>query len=175
MLLIIDGYNLIFANHNLPSTPKSLEKARRNLIQMLGQYNHKKQRKYQIIIVFDGRDQVISKQVEQEAGTPIEIIFSPNDLTADMVIKDLAAKNKHQKNITVITSDNELNQHLQPAGVYTIKSLDFIDEVKKTIGIPPYTKEQITEPKEKITGVNDEHQVRAWLELFGFTEKDSKK
>ncbi|MEK7449106.1 MAG: NYN domain-containing protein [Planctomycetota bacterium] len=164
MLLIIDGYNLIFAYQNLPDTPKSLEKARDNLLQVLTKYNLRRQ--YQIIVVFDGRESYTHKQTGLKIVANIEVIFSARGVTADTVISDIVIRHQQPKNITVVTEDRSLARAVLSNGAKTFKSGDFIDELRPTTPQP----EMINEPQEKISGVADKHQVEAWLKLFGVEE-----
>ncbi|MFH0888849.1 MAG: NYN domain-containing protein [Planctomycetota bacterium] len=161
MILIIDGYNLIFSdlwkksnwnNKNseseMDSKPQGfLEQARDNLITRLKSYNIK--RRFQIIVIFDG-DESIGYQSHQKESPNIEIIFSTKKSKADNLIIDIVENKIHNKNnqgIRVVTSDRLLalrclrirsapfvsigTQTIKQSGVQIMPANEFINELFK--------------------------------------------
>jgi predicted RNA-binding protein with PIN domain len=189
MILIIDGYNLIFstlwkksiqnnknsANDKSPDTSDSLEEMRNNLISRLKSYNIK--RRFNIIIVFDG-DESIGYQSHQKQSPYIEIIFSTKKTKADNLIIDLVSdysnyETPNQSPIHVVTSDRLLAHAVNKSGVQIKSANEFTKELFKishvkhnaivndtTIGT---TSEY--EPIEKLIGLQPS-EVNGWLKVF---------
>ncbi|MFH1232049.1 MAG: NYN domain-containing protein [Planctomycetota bacterium] len=193
MILIIDGYNLIFSdlwgksvrdNKNsdgdIGSKPTDfLEKARDNLIAQLKSYNTK--RRLKIIVIFDGNES-IGYQSHQKESPNIEIIFSTKESKADNLIIDIVSYYKedaaHNK-IRVVTSDRLLAQMTKQSGVQIIPVNEFIKELLKTNQIRHHsisagTKADMAsedEPIEKFIGLRPS-EVEGWLKVF---DKDKQK
>lgn len=169
MILIIDGYNLLFApahqahgaleNKQADFKQTVLEKAREKLIHLIKLYNQ--HRKYKIILVFDGANPSRSTQ----RSSQIEIIFSGAEEKADEVIIELARRQTNPRQVTVVTSDRHIKQHLKPIGVETIDSSDFIKEL--IISSPRSKKaETFTQSKMKLFGISAD-EAKGWLKIFG--------
>jgi predicted RNA-binding protein with PIN domain len=182
MKLIIDGYNLIFAERDLPASPNALERARNELIYLLTHYNLKKS--YQIIVVFDGDSRfnwfnthyIIPNPVQtrQARACPgIEIHFSASDSSADDLIKKMIYSYTHPgleswsrkrvvQDAQVVTSDRELIRTANKMGITTIDSRDFLHELRDS-----FQPDLETPDSSKPSGV-PEHQVGQWMKVFGF-------
>ena len=151
--LIIDAYNLIHRSSDLKKILRSnLEQAREQLLNKLIAF--KKGKKIKITVVFDG-SQVGQPSNLQRSGLQIHYSVPPRN--ADEVIKILIQKKKNPRNLTVISSDNEVLGFARTSRANVMKSEDF------------YKKYLIFEEKFK---ANENHQqmtkaeLENWLDLF---------
>lgn len=123
--IVIDGYNLIrqvagLARHE----NESLEKARSVLVGLVSSY--KKIKGHKVTVVFDGvlnLSEFANAFVEQG----VRIIFSPETLSADAVIKNMV--DKEGARITVVTSDRDILSHAERHGAGTISSPEFYERL----------------------------------------------
>lgn len=101
--LIVDGYNIIGAWPELQKLKEeNLEYARARLIEILSVHAALSKRK--VILVFDAY-QVKKNSGSREMIQGIEVIYTKENVTADMAIERLTAQiPKHQK-VFVATSD----------------------------------------------------------------------
>lgn len=119
ILILLDGYNLLnklqtgycgnkqFSSEDLVNTLKTLSQ-NQTLIEFW--------------IVFDGVKDNVYRQDQN-----LKIIFSPQNSTADQVIKNLFLQQREQfENVAVITSDKNLYNSLETMGCISIRSERFI-------------------------------------------------
>jgi predicted RNA-binding protein with PIN domain len=180
MLLIIDGYNLIFAGLFYPQSSLKTDKinfkskdfllkTRENLISKLKTYMASK--KYQIIVVFDGnKSPAPAGQSHQKESPQIEIVFSGRGSTADEVIFQLISA-RPRESIKVVTSDKSLADTLKksrPTGIEIISVSKFIRELSIPVRDTKYDE---GEPREKFVGLNgNPGAVEKWVSAFGGQE-----
>jgi len=102
-VLIVDGYNIIFAWENLAATAKNdLEAARRQLCDALSSFaGFKKQR---VILVFDGY-KVKGNPGEKTQYHNIQVVYTKEGETGDAYIEALVHEIGSNYNIRVATSD----------------------------------------------------------------------
>lgn len=120
--LFVDGYNIIGAWPELVALrDESLEEARKKVIDYLSEYAASSG--YETVLVFDGwrvkgnRGSVIDNPY-------IEILFTPEGVTADMAIERLVARlPKHQK-IYVATSDRLEQETVLAQGGLRISAME---------------------------------------------------
>ncbi|MBI5778009.1 MAG: NYN domain-containing protein [Planctomycetes bacterium] len=170
MILLIDGYNLLFSGLNLSDNikPNQLETLRDNLVAQLKSYNIKK--KYRIIVVFDGDKTVSHYPQERESGN-VRVVFSPGRTTADEHIINLVSEYIQDKprrsDVCAVTSDRALAETLRNKRVKIISSQEFaVELLLKDKDISTDIKE---DPIEKFTGLKPAD-VPKWLKLFGTTD-----
>lgn len=122
MLILIDGYNLIYAlNYEGSSYCKE------DLIKEICLYQ--KRKNHNIIIVFDGGIHGGFLDREEKIGN-LKVIYTSKVKTADDKIKELS--DKYRNGCVVITSDREIKNYVRKNGSATMDSYDFI---KKLFGI----------------------------------------
>lgn len=101
--LIVDGYNIL---HAWPELAKLLAEdmahARLRLTEILSNYGAL--RGIKVVIVFDAHMVKGGVGSSEETGG-VEIIYTPEGVTADMVIEKLAARLINDRKVTVATSD----------------------------------------------------------------------
>lgn len=125
--LIVDGYNIIGAWPELQVLKEeNLEHARIRLIEILSTYAAMSKRK--VILVFDAY-QVKKNNGSQELIQGIEVIYTKENITADMAIERLTAQiPKHQK-VYVATSDRLQQETIWGKGAFRISALELKREV----------------------------------------------
>ena len=116
--LIVDGYNIIGAWPELQDLKEeNLEHARVRLIEMLSVHAALSKRK--VILVFDAY-QVKHNNGSRETIQGIEVIYTKENVTADMAIERLTAQiPKHQK-VFVATSDRLQQETIWGKGAFRI-------------------------------------------------------
>lgn len=128
--LIVDGYNIIGAWPELQELKETnLEHARMRLIEILSVHAALTKRK--IILVFDAY-QVKRNSGSQETVQGIEVIYTKENVTADMAIERLTAQlPKHQK-VFVATSDRLQQETIWGKGAFRISALELKREIEQT-------------------------------------------
>ena len=102
-ILLIDGYNMIFAWPELKEMSQlNLEAAREYLIEILHNYQGYSGRN--MIVVFDAYKQVGSV-TKSETIHNLQVIYTKEGQTADQYIEKYVLENVKKKRITVATSD----------------------------------------------------------------------
>ncbi|MDI6732739.1 MAG: NYN domain-containing protein [Planctomycetota bacterium] len=179
MILIIDGYNLLFSGlyrayarpsgrSKVPKTEYFLETARDKLITCLKQYNQsRKAGQYKIVVVFDNStEREIYPSQKESSG--IRIIFASP--TADDTILNIAESYiTNSSSLEVVTSDRDLRERLAVLGVKTIPVTEFIKDLFRE---PPSgncgdetTCKESGEPAEKFRRLSPS-EVEKWLKVF---------
>jgi predicted RNA-binding protein with PIN domain len=165
-MLIIDGYNLIFARESRPDKePESLEQQRNKLINRLRDYN--RPRNEYIIIAFDGESNHLYPERRKEDKN-IEVIFSQAGQTADELILNIASTSDNPKNIEVITSDRELADGIKRLKAKICSSAEFLERLNKPAKEDAKYNQSSggDEPIEKVIGLSPA-EVEAWMKIFG--------
>ncbi|MBU1713104.1 MAG: NYN domain-containing protein [Proteobacteria bacterium] len=124
--IIIDGYNLIRQTPSLSSLDRrDIQLGRRALLALLAAY--KKIKPHRIIVVFDGiSDSVFSSEKEKIKG--IEVRFSRCPVSADTVIKELAAD--YREKALIVSSDMDVVRFAEAKGAATISSPLFENKIR---------------------------------------------
>lgn len=114
MLIIIDGYNLLYAVNEVFGYAE-----REDLLDLILSY--KKRKNNNIVVIFDGGLGHLKEIEENFKG--IKVIYTGSSKTADDVIKRLALKYKN--GCVVISSDRNVKDFSDKAGCGVMKSEDF--------------------------------------------------
>lgn len=102
-LLIVDGYNILHAWGELKKTlEKDFDHARMKLIDILGNYQAVKGIK--VLLVFDAH-LVKGGMGSRENVAGVDVIYTTEGETADMLIEKLVSQLGQKERITVATSD----------------------------------------------------------------------
>lgn len=172
MLIIIDGYNLIFAVPELEPDKKSRDTgtARDNLISLLARY--KSIKGYDVKVVFDGATYNDGNSLMHKRYiSGVEIIFSGGSSDADTVIKKLASQSRDPGNICIVTSDRDIKAFVKKCGNTVVDSKKFYRDVINTVDVDKKTYD--SEPRSKFDGPSEE-EAEYWLRVFKNNEKDDK-
>lgn len=130
-LMIVDGYNIIFAWDTLKKlAAQSLEHAREKLIDILASYG--KAKGYKLILVFDA---MYTEETEKSMriGRDCEVIFTDKEETADSRIESIVYAHRNDKRIVyVATSDGAEQNQILGSGAYRIPARELEEDVERT-------------------------------------------
>lgn len=127
-LLIVDGYNVLFAWEDLAETARSdLDAARRQLMDRLSSYAGYK--KCRLILVFDGY-KVKGNPGEKTAFHNIQLVYTKENETADAYIEALAAKIGNNYAVRVATSDSLVQLSSLRSGILRMSARELKEEVE---------------------------------------------
>ncbi len=128
--LIVDGYNIIGAWPELQALrEENLEYARERLIEILSVHAALTGRR--VILVFDAY-QVKHNSGSRERVKGIEVIYTKENVTADMAIERLAAQLPKHDKVFVATSDRLQQETIWGKGAFRISALELRREVLLT-------------------------------------------
>ncbi len=124
-LLVVDGYNVIFADPHLAGIARSysLQEAREGLVQYCEREESVKW--HRIVIVFDGRKGVRSPVPGAGQGG-VEVQFART--SADAVIEKLVhdVRQDASLEVTVVTNDRMIRQMVRGNGAFPITVAEFL-------------------------------------------------
>ncbi len=178
MDIIVDGYNVIFKIPELGySTEKcDIETLRNRFLTILEQYKEK--RRHKLIVVFDGKGTGKMSETRVEG---LDVIFSKQDLDADEEIKRMVRNSENPRNITVITSDRDIEQYVKRYGCKVVEPSVFYSDIKDRVARlresgkkgRSFTKEEDGEPMSKYLGPS-KNEAQYWLRVFSDKKKNGK-
>lgn len=129
--LIIDGYNVINAWPELIKLKEvNFEHARMKLIEIISNYSGYKGIK--VIIVFDAH-QVKGGVERKEYYNGVEVIYSQEGVTADMVIEKLINSLAKNQKVFVATSDKVEQDIIWAKGAYRLSSRELLNEINENL------------------------------------------
>lgn len=129
-LILIDGYNLLFAWDDLKALSEvSMDGAREALIEILA--NYQGYSGYEIHVVFDGYRASGSQGSTQDYGN-VKLSFTREGLTADGFIQEEVYRRGKKQEITVVTSDKAVQMAALGDGAVRMSSREFIAELLGT-------------------------------------------
>lgn len=129
-MLIVDGYNVIFAWDELKDLSNiNITSAKDKLIQILSNYKGITEEK--IILVFDGY-KVKENKGEESVIDDIFVVHTKEGQTADNYIEQFAHNNREKYNITVASSDGMIQQITRGLDCSVISSRE-LDEIIKNL------------------------------------------
>lgn len=127
-LLIVDGYNMIFAWPELRDTAKSdLDAARRRLCDLLSSFAGFQ--KHRLVVVFDGY-KVQGGTGEKTNFHNIQVVYTRQNETADAYIESLVAQIGHNYDVRVATSDALVQLSSLRSGVLRVSARELQEEVE---------------------------------------------
>lgn len=128
--LIVDGYNVLFADENLAETAKyDLEAARRRLLDRLSNYCGFK--KNYVVVVFDGY-KVKGNPGEKTQYHNIQVVYTKENETGDRYIETLAAQIGKNDSVRVATSDSLVQLSSLRSGVLRMSARELYLELEQT-------------------------------------------
>jgi predicted RNA-binding protein with PIN domain len=164
--IVIDGYNLIFADPRLREMAlASLDEARRMLEGALSSY--RTHTGSDITLVFDGaREGVPGGVIEHRSG--ITVIFSAAGRTADAAVEDVTRDviaRERGAAVAVVSSDREVGRRVRRLGARVRRSREFASQMWARLHRKdrPRGGERIDPQKERRLSPRE---VEAWERLF---------
>ena len=129
-LLIVDGYNIIFAWEDLAETAKSdLDAARRQLCDKLSSFAGF--RKMRLVVVFDGYKRK-GNPGEKSQFHNIQVVYTKENETADAYIEALCDEIGKNYAVRVATSDGLVQLSSLRSGVLRMSARELYQEVQET-------------------------------------------
>lgn len=160
--LLIDGYNIIFAQDNLKKIANySLEEARNKLIHILSNYQGIKGNN--IIIVFDAHFVKSSKRNIEKIGN-VFVIYTKEAETADNYIEYITKKYVKKNTVRVATSDNTERIIILGSGAIAISAAELKKEINKTEKYIAKKIEDIKPIKDSMLFDNIDPEIAKWIE-----------
>lgn len=138
--ILIDGYNLIHADHDMKRLiGASPDSARSLLLDRLRTYVRTKC--LQITVVFDGRGSMLD--TEPVVPGKLQILFSRERQSADDLIIAILEEAANAREYLVVTSDNEdIGRVARGLGAQVIDSPSFLKRIARTRPSFPARKEK---------------------------------
>jgi len=131
-LLIVDGYNVLFAQKELEELAKiDLGLARTRLAELID--NFASYKKWQIILVFDGY-KAKGNPGEKTKFNTIRLVYTREGQTADAYIEELATQIGRNYNARVVTSDSLVQLSSWRSGLLRMSAREFWAEVESAQG-----------------------------------------
>ena len=128
-MVIIDGYNLIYADESLTKTAEaSLEKAREDLMDLLSSYVA--YTKTELVLVFDA---YLVKDGEGSEYTHdgYRVVYTKANQTADAYIEKMMYELGPDYSIRMVTSDRLLQFSAVQSGISRITAKEFLEELTR--------------------------------------------
>jgi uncharacterized protein len=164
MTFIVDGHNLIGQIHDLAlDDPDDEEK----LVERLRRFHARTGRS--IVVVFDpgGGFHLMGKQ---SVGA-VEVVHVGTGITADEVIVQRVLTARDPRDVTVVTSDREVQTAVRHSGAAIVESADFAKQVSGGARRrPPRRKKR--RGAVSASAPLPEAEVREWMRIFSQTERD---
>lgn len=131
-LLIVDGYNLLFAWPELEEMAAiDIGLARQRLIEILG--NYASFRNVEMILVFDGY-KAKGNPGEKSRWETVQIVYTREGQTADAYIEALAAKIGSSYTARVVTSDSLVQLSIFRSGLLRMSARELRESVESAQG-----------------------------------------
>ena len=133
--LIVDGYNIIFAWEDLAQQARAdLDAARRKLCDILSSFSGFT--KCRTVVVFDGYKQKGNPGEKRQLGN-IQVVYTPEGVSADRYIEELAADIGNNYQVRVASSDSLVQLSSFRSGVLRVSARELkaeVDTAKKEMG-----------------------------------------
>ena len=131
-LLIVDGYNVLFAWPELKEMAViDLSSARDRLAELLNNFASFK--KWQIILVFDGYKSKGNPGQKTKWGM-LQLVYTKEGQTADAYIEELAAQIGKNYTARVVTSDSLVQLSSFRSGLLRMSARELWEEIERTQG-----------------------------------------
>ncbi len=171
MIVVIDGYNLIFT---VPELEKyvgvnRIEPVRDHVITLLSKYKGKKH--YDIIVVFDG-NRAGTNAPKTQTHSGITVIYSKPGIDADTEIKKITSLCQNPKDVCIVTYDNDIKRHAKKCGCQIIDPKILYKEIVDILSQDKRDKSD--EPEYKRKGPSEDD-AEYWKDVFkNLPDKDPK-
>lgn len=162
MLIIIDGYNLIFTVPELEKHVKvnNIETVRDHVISLFSKYREEKHSN--VILVFDGT-YTEAPLPRKQTHCGISVIYSKSGISADTEIKNITSLCQNPKDVCVITYDNEIKRHVKKCGCQIVEPRAMYRDILEVLNKERKIKSD--EPEGKRNGPS-EKDAKYWKDVF---------
>ena len=128
-MVIVDGYNLIYADEDLKSTSLfSIEKAREELMDLLS--NYVAYTKTELVLVFDAY--LVKKGEGSEfMHDGFKVVYTKANQTADAYIEKMMHELGPDYSIRMVTDDKLLQFSAVHSGISRVTSKEFLEELTR--------------------------------------------
>ena len=131
-LLIVDGYNVLFAWPELEEMAKlDLSSARERLAELLDNFASFK--KWKLILIFDGYKSKGNPGTKTRFNT-IQLVYTKEGQTADAYMEELATQIGRNYNARVVTSDSLVQLSSFRSGLLRMSARELREEVERSQG-----------------------------------------
>jgi len=164
--IIIDGYNLLHTVGILDTKvgPKTLEKARDRLLGILARHLEGETRK-RTTVVFDSQEQGLPNQFTSH---DVLVEFANDYASADEMIMLLVRRHSAPKQLTVVSSDHQIQRVVLARGAKSIDSDVWLDSLTQSSNKPAgHINPEITD--KPVSGQVDVD-IEYWKEQMGMSD-----
>lgn len=165
-MLLIDGYNLLFASARRRLAREELPKAREDLIVRIARYCEIGGLRARIVFDFTQGPPVYGHASRRKLGA-VELWFTPRGITADQEILGTVGATQDRTAYTVITSDRAIAEAVAKKQVTVQDSSTFSSEVERVLR---NAEGKTDEAPQKDQGLGP-GEVDYWLREFGFDDE----
>jgi len=128
-MVIVDGYNVIYADENLKNTSLfSIEKAREELMDLLS--NYVSYTKTELVLVFDAY-LVKNGEGSEFVHDGYKVVYTKANQTADSYIEKMMHELGPNYSIRMVTDDKLLQFSAVHSGISRMTSKEFLDELTR--------------------------------------------
>ncbi len=150
--LLIDGHNLI---GRLPGLKLSDPDDEAKLVSLLKRYRARHKRN--IVVVFDGA--LTAGRSRELSSAGVEVVFARVGRTADAVIKERVRATRAPGQLTVVTSDSDVQHVARACRANVLESDEFAASLRRELA----PGESLSEVRDVALGPDE---VEEWEELF---------
>ena len=154
--IIIDGYNVIYAEEKLKQLAGAdLNRARGALLERIKTYLRSKS--LQVTVVFDGRGGLTD--TDPVMPEKLQVLFSASGHSADNLIIEILKASPNPKEYIVVSSDQtDIGRTASGLGAQVIASAEFLQRIGQQRQFQPGNRAEKPTPNEEDTDY--------WLNLF---------
>lgn len=162
--ILIDGYNLLHKATHLIPAHLDLHGQRSHLIHLLS--NFARQRQVSLLIVFDNRSEQHRPAAASPAARGVKIIFTPAGKDADTLIQEHIRQHAARKELTVVSSDHEIQNTARDHGCTILKSEAFARQLRGSSPSRKSGKVKLGETGEKTDTHLSQKEIDYWKAMF---------
>jgi len=151
--LVIDGYNMVFADSELNRLARhNLEAGRTRFLDFLGCYTASK--KVRVTVVFDGQKGMPGPN--PVSGRNLKVVFTQGESADEYIIRRVK-KSRRSDQLIVVTSDRAILREVRSRNIPTQTAAPFWKRIRQDV---PKSRHKAKEPA-------SEKEIAYWLEKFG--------
>lgn len=160
-MLLLDGYNVLFAGRGKRLDTNAFEQERERLLQLLVRYAELCDRK--TLVIFDHtRSAPIFGTPLREIRGLVEIRFTEQGVSADDEIIRMVKETPDRTRFTVVSTDRAIRREVEARKVKVLTSDEFWADVKSRLQ---------TAEERGMPGTLSSGEVEGWMREFGLEEE----